>query len=313
MVEDVKVSVVMAVYNGAQYLVEQLDSIREQTCQPDEVIICDDVSSDSSVAIIKWYIEENDLDGFWSLYVNEKNLGYADNFYQGMRKAKGKYIFLCDQDDIWLSDKIEKMVGIMEQNSQIQMLASEYEPYYFTEDAPKISLSVLKRMTNDGSLEFVDLNYGNIFIGSEGCTMCVRKELLDCTKAYWYSGWPHDEYVWKMSQCLGGCYVYHHITLKRRLHSNNVSKKKMHKLGRRISFLQNLLSSHKKMLEFAEEKKMSLEKQKVIRDNIKSVQMRIDLLQNRKIQYVPILAIGYFKCYQSKKSIPVELVMALKG
>lgn len=310
--EDVKVSVVMAVYNGEKYLLEQLDSIRKQTYQPDEVIICDDVSFDSSPQMIQKYIEKYKLQGRWKLHINKRNLGYADNFYQGMQNAEGQFIFLCDQDDIWLTDKIEKMIQVMEQNPGIQVLASEYEPYYFTEDAPRISSSVLRRMTNDDSLEFINLNYKNIFIGSEGCTMCVRRELLEYTKKYWYSGWPHDEYVWKMAQCLEGCYIYHHITLKRRLHSNNVSKRKMHELGKRISFLENLLASHKKMLEFAEEKELSTDKLNVIQRNITSVQKRIDLLQRRKIWNVPVLALGYFRCYQSKKSIPVELVMALK-
>ena len=311
--ESIKVSVVMAVYNGEKYLTEQMDSIQKQEYPPDEVILCDDVSSDSSPELIRRYIEEQGLDGSWKLYINENNLGYADNFYRGMQKAKGQYIFLCDQDDIWLPDKIKAMVEIMEEHQQIQVLASEYEPYYFTEDAPRISSSVLKRMTNDGSLEFVDLNYRNIFIGSEGCTMCVRRELLECSKEYWYPGWPHDEYVWKMAQCLKGCYVYHRTTLKRRLHSDNVSKRKMHTMGKRLRFLQNLLSSHKKMLGFAEEKKVDQEKISIIKNNIKSVQMRIDLLQKRKVQYAPLLALCYFRCYQSKKSIPVEFVMALKG
>lgn len=310
---DIKVSVIMTVYNGERYLREQMDSIREQTFQPEEVIICDDVSSDSSPELIRQYIEKNRLHDRWKFYINENNLGYADNFYSGMQRTNGQYIFLCDQDDIWLPDKIEKMVKIMESNPKIQMLASEYEPYYFTDDAPRISSSVLKRMTNDGTIEYIDISYKNIFIRNEGCTMCVRKELLQYMKKYWFSGWAHDECVWKMSQCLEGCYVYHSVTLKRRLHSNNVSKKKMHALDKRINSLQNLLSSHKKMLEFAREKNISSEKLAIIIDNIKSVQMRIGLLKYGKIQYMPLLAVRYFKCYENKRSIMVELVMALKG
>lgn len=309
----IKVSVVMAVYNGAQYLEEQMDSVRQQDCPPDEVIICDDVSSDASPEIVRRYIEAHGLGDSWKLYQNEKNLGYADNFHEGMRKARGEYIFFCDQDDIWFPDKIGKMARVMDENPRIQMLGSEYEPYYCTEDAPRIAPEVLKRMTNDGSLEQVGISYRNIFIGCEGCTMCVRRALLEKAEKYWFSGWAHDEYVWKMSQCMGGCYIYHCKTLRRRLHSKNVSKRKMHELGKRIRFLQNLLESHKKMLRFAEEQKVSQAKIKMIQDNIVSVQMRIRLLQNRKIYYTPILALKYFRCYHSRKSIPVEFFMALRG
>lgn len=311
--ERVKVSVVMAVYNGELYLKEQLDSLRDQSYQPDEVIICDDVSIDSSQELICHYIEDNRLYDSWKLYRNEKNLGYAENFYQGMQKAKGQYIFLCDQDDIWLPDKIEKMVGIMDINPEIQLLASEYEPYYFTTDAPRISSSVLKSMTNDGSLEFVDLSYKNIFIRSEGCTMCLRKGMLEYIEKYWFVGWAHDECFWKMAQCLEGCYVYHYTTLRRRLHSNNVSKKKRHGQAERVNSLQNLLGSHKKMLEFAIESNVSSKKLEIIQNNIKSVQMRIELIQNRKLRYFPILAFGFFRCYESKKSLLVEFLIALKS
>lgn len=311
--EDVEVSVVMAVYNGALYVEEQMDSLRDQIRKPDEVIICDDVSTDMSSDLIRQYIKDNRLGDSWKLYINKKNLGYAENFYQGMCKAKGKYIFLCDQDDIWLLDKIEKMLRIMEKNPKIQVLASEYEPYYVTEDAPRIAASVLKGMTNDGTVQPVELNYKNIFIRSEGCTMCVRRELLGHIRKYWFKGWTHDECVWKMSQCLGGCYIYHHTTMKRRLHSNNVSKRKLHELGKRVYSLQNLLGSHEKMLEFAKEEKMADEKLRIIRENIQSVRMRIDLLQNKKLRYAPVLAVKYLKCFESKKSILVEILMALKG
>ena len=310
---EVKVSLVMAVYNGEKYIKEQMDSVRNQTMKPDEVILCDDGSSDSSVELVRQYIQEHELQDSWKLYINEKNLGYADNFYSGMQKATGEYIFLCDQDDIWMLDKIERMVKIMDENPHIQMLGSEFEPYYFTEDAPEISAGVLKQMTHDESLEYKELNYKNIFIGSEGCTMCIRTDLLRQTQKYWFAGWPHDEYVWKMALCLKGCYIYHHPTLKRRLHSDNVSKRKMHAVERRVIFLKKLLQSHEAMLQFALDLKLPAADIKLIQMNIDSVKLRIELLQERKWYHTFVLATKYFNCYHSRKSIPVELLMALKG
>ena len=67
-----KLSVVLSTYNGAQYLEEQLDSLREQSRCPDEVIISDDCSNDGTVPIIKAYLEKYKLPG-WRLIENDRN------------------------------------------------------------------------------------------------------------------------------------------------------------------------------------------------------------------------------------------------
>ena len=78
-----KNSVVMATYNGSKYIIEQLDSIKNQVLSPDEVIICDDCSTDKTVEIIENYIHQNNLCG-WKLYKNEKNIGFFNNFFKAM-------------------------------------------------------------------------------------------------------------------------------------------------------------------------------------------------------------------------------------
>jgi len=70
-----KISVVMATYNGEEFIKEQLDSIRLQTRAVDEVIMCDDGSSDNTVAVAKQYITEYSLSDSWKVVVKEKNLG----------------------------------------------------------------------------------------------------------------------------------------------------------------------------------------------------------------------------------------------
>ncbi|MBQ7733225.1 MAG: glycosyltransferase [Synergistaceae bacterium] len=74
-----KVSVIMASFNGIKYIGEQLDSIRTQSRTPDEVIICDDCSSDGTFEFCKDYISRYNLSG-WRVFQNEKNLGFAKNF-----------------------------------------------------------------------------------------------------------------------------------------------------------------------------------------------------------------------------------------
>ena len=119
-----KVSLVMAVYNGEKYLIEQLDSIRKQTYLIDEVILIDDVSTDNSYELIHQYIDGYKLIN-WKLIKNENNLGYRKNFKKGLEIVDGDIIFLSDQDDRWHLNKIEVMVEKMSQ-SNILSLASSF-------------------------------------------------------------------------------------------------------------------------------------------------------------------------------------------
>lgn len=90
-----KISVVMATYQGEKYLREQLDTIRLQTRRADEVILCDDCSGDATVEIAEQYIREYGLEAEWRILVNEKNLGYANNFHRaGIPCQLGNICFL---------------------------------------------------------------------------------------------------------------------------------------------------------------------------------------------------------------------------
>ncbi len=313
MVGSMKKSVAMATYNGAEYIVQQLDSIRNQTVKIDEVIICDDCSKDNTVKVVQEYIEQYQLGETWKIEVNPKNLGYASNFVGAVRKTTGDLIFLCDQDDIWVPDRVETMSNIMKKETQIKLLCSEFESFVSSPDAPEVPAWEKKQFRRDNSLEHLVFNPHNIFIGCQGCSMCIRREFWEEVKDAWYEGWAHDEFVWRMALCLDGLYVYHGVTLKRRLHSNNVTMHKMRNLEKRIRFLVDLKKSHEATLAFAKKLPMSDKDCKLLERNITATQLRIELLQNKKIFHVIPLTFKYFNCYHSQKSIPVELYMALKG
>ena len=93
--------------------------------------------------------------------------------------ATGEYIFFADQDDVWCEDKVEEMTKVMEEHKNIMLLCSDFEPLVSSKDAPKLSQKVLNSMLDDGTLEEIVLNRKNIFIGSLGCVMCVRKTFPD--------------------------------------------------------------------------------------------------------------------------------------
>ena len=308
-----KVSVAIATYNGAQYIKEQLDSIIKQTMEVDEVLVCDDCSQDNTVLIVKDFIHEHHLEGKWSIQVNEKNIGYGSNFIQALKKSTGDLIFFCDQDDIWIEDRVEVMTSLMKQNQGILMLGSEFEPFASSKDAPRIPSWELARFKKNGSLEHLGFQAKNIFIGCQGCSMCIRRSFFDQIQPYWYTGWAHDEYVWKLALCLNGAYIYHGVTLRRRLHSTNVTMHKMRDVEKRIKFLEDLKKSHEVMLQFAKDHLLERKEIRLIKRNISSVGLRIELLRDKKYGHTLKLGSFYMKYYHSKKSIPVELYMAIKG
>ena len=87
------VSVALATYNGENFVVEQLDSLREQTRRPDEVVIIDDRSTDGTVGIVREYIFKHGLD--WRLSVAESNSGYKRNFYNCLKATTGDVVFFA--------------------------------------------------------------------------------------------------------------------------------------------------------------------------------------------------------------------------
>lgn len=117
-----KISVALCTYNGAAYIVEQLDSIAAQTLVPDEVVICDDASQDDTWTKIVAWQQEHSLR--LRLYRNKKSLGVVENFSRCISLCRGEYIALSDQDDLWKPDKLAVSLGKMvelEQRNPVDM------------------------------------------------------------------------------------------------------------------------------------------------------------------------------------------------
>jgi glycosyltransferase involved in cell wall biosynthesis len=101
--ENCKISVALTSCNGANYLKEQLESVYAQSLLPDEVIVCDDCSTDNSIEILTEYKEKHNL----RYFINDKKLGFVKNFEKAISLCSGDFIALSDQDDVWLPKKIE--------------------------------------------------------------------------------------------------------------------------------------------------------------------------------------------------------------
>lgn len=160
------ISVAMATFNGEKYILEQLESIARQTLLPGECVICDDGSTDATIELINNFKKKAPFEV--RLYKNNNRLGLIKNFEKALGLCKGDIVFLSDQDDVWIPEKIN-IIKSKFINTDAKLIIHDCVP----------TDSNLNRM-NVGSL------YDNTYIISGrdneyilGCCTAVRRELLD--------------------------------------------------------------------------------------------------------------------------------------
>jgi glycosyltransferase involved in cell wall biosynthesis len=116
-----KLSVSMITFQGASYLKAQMDSILGQSIPVQEIIVCDDGSTDGTREILATYAASHPQ---IQLHFNKKNLGTVANMQQCLRKSTGDLIFLADQDDVWIPTKVEKTLTFFRENPEADAVFS---------------------------------------------------------------------------------------------------------------------------------------------------------------------------------------------
>jgi glycosyltransferase involved in cell wall biosynthesis len=169
----------MCTYNGERFLREQLDSILSQTYPVAEIIIQDDCSTDGTLSILSEYKQK-----FLCIKIsqNKENKGYNENFRSALYKAKGDFIAISDQDDIWTKDKIEALVTnigdcflIFSKSIQFnELIQYNTIQYNTTTPIPNVALE--------------EVAFRNKISGH---SMLVKKELLQ-TIQYWDTRYFYD-------------------------------------------------------------------------------------------------------------------------
>ena len=269
-----KISLIMAVYNGEKYLIKQLQSINNQTNKIDEVILIDDCSKDRSVEIVEEFIKENQLDN-WKLIINNENLGYKNNFKKGLSLVSGDIIFLADQDDIWHLDKVEKILTVM--NDDILAISSSFD--FINQDDQNFKIT--EKLTK------IDLKYllkSNI---AQGCTMAVRKELVKEYLQVTKSKLPHDWDLNLIASIHNGCYFYDEKLIDYRIHDANTIgldevdqtflENKDKRTKDRISYLKSELGNVEYALGLdltSQDHNMCLRNKKYLNDRIKYIEAK---------------------------------------
>lgn len=106
------VSVVMATYQGGRFLPEQLRSLSAQSRLPDEVVVCDDGSTDDTLDQVRDFAAGAPFPVH--LHQNPRRVGVAANFSRAISLASGSVVALSDQDDVWMPDKLARQLSILE-------------------------------------------------------------------------------------------------------------------------------------------------------------------------------------------------------
>ena len=213
-----KISVVIATYNGEKYIDEQLKSIINQSRKPDEIIICDDASNDNTLNICESVLKDSDI-GF-TIIKNQINNGILKNFNKLMDIATGDIIFLCDQDDLWYNNKIERFLATFNEFPNKKVVFSNADIVDSElKSLGKTLWDVLAFEYDSNNLHFVkDMLSRNIFTGM---CMAIKKD--------WYNQIPvfsnymlHDEFI-------GWCAAFDDVAIPLneclvayRQHNNNV-------------------------------------------------------------------------------------------
>lgn len=167
------ISIAIATYNGAKYLREQLDSIYAQDLLPDEVVVSDDGSTDETLTILEEYHQKYGL-----LYsVNDGEHGVNHNFYRAISLCTKDIIAICDQDDIWLPNKISvsynKLIEI--ENNKPACVSSLCNHI----DSKGHLISNEKDEKDTFGYDATLLTYGKGQNRSQGCSLMFNKALKD--------------------------------------------------------------------------------------------------------------------------------------
>jgi glycosyltransferase involved in cell wall biosynthesis len=122
---QLSVSVAMCTYNGSRFLQQQLESIASQNRIPDELVICDDCSTDETRGILSEFANRATFPV--RLEFNRTNLGSTKNFEKAISLCQCNIIALCDQDDVWHAEKLGCMLERLERDQNIGAVFSDAE------------------------------------------------------------------------------------------------------------------------------------------------------------------------------------------
>lgn len=201
-----KLSVAMCTYNGVRFLERQLESIAAQTVTPNELIVVDDASSDSTVELLHAFAKTASFPV--AVHVNQANRGSTASFESAVRFCTGDIIVLCDQDDVWLPNKLEVISAAFETGPDVAYVFSDAE--LVNEDLVpldqalwqsfSISSSFLSAFNTNEQLQFFLLRPHFV----TGAAMAFHSSLKEFIFPFPVGTiWLHDAWIAMVASCIG--------------------------------------------------------------------------------------------------------------
>lgn len=210
------ISVCMATYNGERYIKRQLTSILSQLNDKDEVIISDDGSTDNTIGIIRAMNDKRLL-----LSLNGGRSGPVGNFEQTLMRATGDFIFLADQDDVWLPDKVSSVLPLLKEYDLVLTDCAIVDKH--------------DKLLKASFFEFRKSRSGfwrNIYKNSYmGCCMAFRKEILSYVLPFPTYIHMHDWWIGLLVEVKGSVFFYNRPLINYVRHDDNVSPTGEHGYG----------------------------------------------------------------------------------
>lgn len=258
--KNIRISVAMVTYNGGAYLRQQIDSILEQLGEQDELVVSDDGSKDDTVSILREYQKKNAKVRLFQ----GPGQGVKRNVEHAIQNTRGRYIFLADQDDIWLPGKVERVLQLFEKQRAAVVIHDAR--VFADEDTSDILM--------ESFFAFRDAKPGvlkNIIKNSYiGCCMAFRRELLEVILPIPEQIEMHDQWIGILGDYYAGksCFLPESLLLYRR-HGKNQSAMTHYSFGKmlrnRLAFLvcfsQRVLYHHHKRSDiFVKMKKIMVDK-----------------------------------------------------
>lgn len=202
-----QISVCIASYNGEKYIKEQLESILNQIGENDEVVISDDASTDKTILIIESFNDKR-----IHLYKNSiKFENHNLNFENALRYSSGDNIFLSDQDDVWIDNKIDKMIQELKSSD---LVLSDYQLV----DVNLCHINGIKVKKNN--LSIWNVFYKNPYMG---CCMAFNRNVLTRCLPFYNKIPMHDMWIGLIASLYFKTkYIPDKLILHRR-HGRNVS------------------------------------------------------------------------------------------
>ncbi len=218
---NIRCSVAMATYNGEKYIKEQIESILNNMTENDELIISDDGSTDNTIQIIKKYQSQDER----IKLIEGPKKGVKQNFANAIENTKGKYIFLSDQDDIWMEDKMNKILKKFKDGYTV----ITHDANVINENKEKIINSFFEyRKSGKGIIKNI---WKNTYIG---CCMAFDSNIKKYILPIPNNIEMHDQWIGIIGEIKGKSYFLKDKLINYRRHEDNVSQMKHYGLFKMI-------------------------------------------------------------------------------